>query len=591
MGKIIDILIPDLGADKDVDLIEVMVEVGDSVEEEDGLITLETEKASMDVPTTHSGIVKEILVKVGDKMNSGDLIARVEVEEEGASEAPAAPLTETKTETSTAKPQATEVSVSSDASEIKGEVLVIGAGPGGYSAAFRCADLGLKTVLVERHPTLGGVCLNVGCIPSKALLHVAKVIEEAEHIEHAGIKFPKPEIDLPSVAAYKSGVVKRLTDGLTAMAKMRNVTVVQGNAKFIDENNVIVEHTDVEGKQTKVSFDNCIIAAGSQSSKMSFIPHEDPRIWDSTNALEVKEVPKRLLVMGGGIIGLEMGTVYEKLGSKVDVVVRGPQVMTGTDKDIVKIYTKANEKRFNFMFKTQTQAIIPKKDGIYVEFKGENAPEPQMYDAVLVAMGRTPNGLKIGLENTGVEVDDHGFISVDKQMRTKVSNIFAIGDIIGGPMLAHKAVHEGHVAAEVIAGHKVFFEPKQIPGIAYTFPEIATAGLSEIEAKEQGINYEVATFPWSASGRAIASDVSHAGMTKLIFDKDTDQIIGGAIVGDNAGELLGEISLALEMDCDAEDIGLTIHAHPTLHESVGMAAEIFHGSITDLPNAKAVKKK
>jgi dihydrolipoamide dehydrogenase len=591
MGKIIDIHIPDLGADKDVDLIEVMVEVGDSVEEEDGLITLETEKASMDVPTTHGGIVKEILVKVGDKMNSGDLIARVEVEEEASSETPA-PVAEVKEETTTTtKPQATEVSVSSDASEIKGEVLVIGAGPGGYSAAFRCADLGLKTVLVERHPTLGGVCLNVGCIPSKALLHVAKVIEEAEHINHAGIKFAKPEIDLPGVAAYKSGVVKRLTDGLSAMAKMRNVTVVQGNAKFIDENNVIVEHTDVEGKQTKVSFDNCIIAAGSQSSKMSFIPHEDPRIWDSTNALEVKEVPKRLLVMGGGIIGLEMGTVYEKLGSKVDVVVRGPQVMTGTDKDIVKIYTKANEKRFNFMFKTQTQAIIPKADGIYVEFKGENAPEPQMYDAVLVAMGRTPNGLKIGLENTGVEVDEHGFISVDKQMRTKVSNIFAIGDIIGGPMLAHKAVHEGHVAAEVIAGHKVFFEPKQIPGIAYTFPEIATAGLSEIQAKEQGINYEVATFPWTASGRAIASDVSHAGMTKLIFDKDTHQVIGGAIVGDNAGELLGEISLALEMDCDAEDIGLTIHAHPTLHESVGMAAEIFHGSITDLPNAKAVKKK
>jgi dihydrolipoamide dehydrogenase len=324
---------------------------------------------------------------------------------------------------------------------------------------------------------------------------------------------------------------------------------------------------------------------------MSFIPHEDPRIWDSTNALEVKEVPKKMLIMGGGIIGLEMGTVYQKLGSEVDVVIRGPQVMTGTDKDIVKVYTKANEKRFNFMFKTQTQAIIPKEDGIYVEFKGDNAPEPQTYDAVLVAMGRTPNGLKIGLENTGVEVDEKGFISVDNQMRTKVPHIFAIGDIIGGPMLAHKAVHEGHVAAEVIAGHKVFFEPKQIPGIAYTFPEIATAGLSEIEAKEQGINYEVSTFPWAASGRALAADVAGAGMTKLIFDKDTHQLIGGAIVGDNAGELLGEISLALEMDCDAEDIGLTIHAHPTLHESVGMCAEIFHGSITDLPNPKAVKKK
>lgn len=590
MSTLVDIVIPDLGDDKDVDLIDIMVNVGDEIEVEDGLVTLETEKASMDVPSTHAGIVKEILVEVGAKVNSGDLIAKVEVQD-AASEAPK----ETVAAPAAAAPKATastaKVEVSGNAKEIKGQVLVIGAGPGGYSAAFRCADLGLDTVLVERHPTLGGVCLNVGCIPSKALLHVAKVIEEAEHIEHAGVKFGKPEVDIKGVAAYKSGVVKKLTDGLKAMAKMRKVTVVQGNAQFVDEHTVIVNHTDNEGEQTKVTFDSCIIAAGSQSSKMSFIPHEDPRIWDSTNALEVKEVPKRLLVMGGGIIGLEMGTVYQKLGSQVDVVVRGPQVMTGTDKDIVKVYTKANEERFNFMFKTQTQAIIPKEEGIYVEFKGDNAPaEPQMYDAVLVAMGRTPNGLKIGLENTGVEVDDYGFISVDKQMRTKVPHIYAIGDIIGGPMLAHKAVHEGHVAAEVIAGHKVFFEPKQIPGIAYTFPEIATAGMSEIEAKEAGINYEVSSFPWSASGRALAADVAGAGMTKLIFDKDTHQLIGGAIVGDNAGELLGEISLALEMDCDAEDIGLTIHAHPTLHESVGMAAEIFDGTITDLPNAKAVKK-
>lgn len=587
MSNIIDIFIPDLGADKDVDLIEVMVSVGEEVEVEDGLVTLETEKASMDVPSTHAGIVKEILVEVGAKVNSGDLIARVELQNavtETPKETVAAPATAAPTASSE------KVTVNANAKEIKGQAVVIGAGPGGYSAAFRCADLGLETVLIERHPTLGGVCLNVGCIPSKALLHVAKVIEEAEHIEHAGIKFPAPEIDLPGVAAYKSGVVKKLTDGLAGMAKMRKVTVVQGVAKFADANTIIVDSAD--GEQSKVTFDNCIIAAGSQSSKMSFIPHEDPRIWDSTNALEVKEVPKRLLIMGGGIIGLEMGTVYEKLGSKVDVVVRGPQVMTGTDKDIVKIYTKANEKRFNFMFKTQTQAIIPKEDGIYVEFKGENAPaEPQMYDAVLVAMGRTPNGLNIGLENTGVEVDKYGFINVDKQMKTNVPNIYAIGDIVGGPMLAHKAVHEGHVAAEVIAGHKVFFDPKQIPGIAYTFPEIATAGLSEIEAKEAGINYEVSSFPWAASGRALAADVAGAGMTKLIFDKDTHQVIGGAIVGDNAGELLGEISLALEMDCDAEDIGLTIHAHPTLHESVGMCAEIFHGSITDLPNPKAVKKK
>ena len=587
MSTIVDILIPDLGADKDVDLIDVMVEVGDKVEEEDGLITLETEKASMDVPSTHTGIVKEILVKVGDKVNSSDLIVKLEIEDEASQ----TPVVEKKVEeTQEVKKEVTPTTVNSDAKEIKRQVLVIGAGPGGYSAAFRCADLGLDTVLVERHDTLGGVCLNVGCIPSKALLHVAKVIEEAEHISHAGITFNKPTIDLPGVAAYKAGVVKKLTDGLTAMAKMRKVTVIQGTAKFIDDHSVIVNHTKDDG-QTKVTFDNCIIAAGSQSSKMGFIPHEDPRIWDSTNALEVKEVPKRLLVMGGGIIGLEMGTVYQKLGSQVDVVIRGNQVMTGTDKDIVKIYTKSNEKRFNFMFKTQTQAIIPKTDGIYVEFKGENVPaEPQMYDAVLVAMGRTPNGLKLGLENAGVNVTEKGMITTDNQLRTNVPHIFAIGDIIAGPMLAHKAVQEGHVAAEVIAGHKVFFEPKQIPGIAYTFPEIATAGMSEIEAKEAGINYEVANFPWSASGRALAADVSSDGMTKLIFDKDTHQLIGGALVGDNAGELLGEISLALEMDCDAEDIALTIHAHPTLHESVGMAAEIFDGTITDLPNKKAKKK-
>ncbi len=588
MSTIKDIFIPDLGGDTDVDLIDIMVAVGDVVEEEDGLITLETEKASMDVPTTDGGTITEILVNVGDKVNSGDLIARIELAGEATETSTPAPAQEAPAaQTATSTPAPT---VNADAGEVKGQVLVIGAGPGGYSAAFRCADLGLDVVLVERHDTLGGVCLNVGCIPSKALLHVAKVIEEAEHINHAGVTFAKPEVDIAGVAAYKSGVVKKLTDGLSAMAKMRKVTVIQGTAEFLDKNSVIVNHTKDDG-QTTVKFDNCIIAAGSQSSKMGFIPHEDPRIWDSTNALEMKEVPKRLLVMGGGIIGLEMGTVYEKLGSKVDVVIRGNQVMTGTDKDIVKIYTKSNEKRFNFMFKTQTQAIIPKADGIYVEFKGDNAPEPQTYDAVLVAMGRTPNGLNLGLDKAGVNVNEKGMIATDNQLRTNVPNIFAIGDIIAGPMLAHKAVHEGHVAAEVIAGHKVTFEPKQIPGIAYTFPEIATTGLSEIEAKEQGINYEVATFPWSASGRALAADVSKDGMTKLIFDKDTHQLIGGALVGDNAGELLGEISLALEMDCDAEDIALTIHAHPTLHESVGMAAEIFDGVITDLPNAKAVKRK
>lgn len=474
--------------------------------------------------------------------------------------------------------------------EIKTQVLVIGAGPGGYSAAFRCADLGLETVLVERYPTLGGVCLNVGCIPSKALLHIAKVVEEAKHIEKAGISFSNPTIDIEKIASYKNGVVKKLTDGLGAMSKMRKVNTIQGVASFLDENTVEVVLTS--GEKTKVTFDNCIIAAGSQSSQMSFIPHEDPRIWDSTDALEVKEIPKKLLILGGGIIGLEMGTVYSTLGSQVDVAIRGEQLMTGTDSDLIKLYTKANKDRFNIMYKTQTQSIIPKTEGIYVEFKGENAPKGGvLYDAVLVALGRSANGNKLGLENTSVEVDDKGLIKVDSQLRTKVKHIFAIGDIIGQPMLAHKAVHEGHVAAEVIAGHKVFFEPKQIPSIAYTFPEIAWAGMTEIEAKESGVNYEVSTFNWSASGRALASDVSSTGMTKLIFNKDTNQLLGGAIVGENAGELLGEISLALEMDCDAEDIALTIHAHPTLHESIGMAAEIYDGTITDLPNAKAVKRK
>ena len=474
--------------------------------------------------------------------------------------------------------------------EIKTQVLVIGAGPGGYSAAFRCADLGLDTVIVERYPTLGGVCLNVGCIPSKALLHVAKVMEEAKHIEKAGISFSNPTIDIEKIAGYKNGVVKKLTDGLGAMSKMRKVEHIQGYATFLDENSVEVVLSS--GEKTKVTFDSCIIAAGSQSTKMSFIPHEDPRIWDSTDALEVKEIPKKLLILGGGIIGLEMGTVYSTLGSQVDVAIRGEQLMTGTDADLIKLYTKANKDRFNIMSKTQTQSIIPKQDGIYVEFKGENAPKGGvLYDAVLVALGRSANGNKLGLENTSVEVDESGLIKVDNQLRTKARNIFAIGDIIGQPMLAHKAVHEGHVAAEVIAGHKVFFEPKQIPSIAYTFPEIAWAGMTEIEAKKSGVNYEVSTFPWSASGRALASDVSSTGMTKLIFNKETNQLLGGAIIGENAGELLGEISLALEMDCDAEDIALTIHAHPTLHESIGMAAEIFEGTITDLPNAKAVKRK
>ncbi|MGB5866870.1 MAG: dihydrolipoyl dehydrogenase [Arcobacteraceae bacterium] len=469
--------------------------------------------------------------------------------------------------------------------EIKSQVLVIGAGPGGYSAAFRAADLGLDVVLVEKHSTLGGVCLNVGCIPSKALLHVAKVMEEAEHIAPHGVSFGAPTIDIPKIAGYKSGVVKKLTDGLSAMAKMRKVKVVQGTAKFLDKNSVIVSGEE----ETKITFDNAIIAAGSRPIELPFIPHEDPRIWDSTDALDLDNIPKKLLVMGGGIIGLEMGTVYEKLGSKIDVVEMLDQLVPAADKDVIKAYTKANQKRFNIMLQTKVAAVEAKEDGIHVTMESAAGSVTEVYDAVLVAIGRAPNGKLLDADKAGVAVDDRGFINVDNQLRTNVENIFAIGDVVGQPMLAHKAVHEAHCAAEVIAGQKHFFEPKVIPSIAYTFPEVAWVGLTEKEAKEQGINYEVSTFPWSASGRALASDVSD-GFTKLIFDKDSHILIGGALVGDNAGELLGEITLALEMDCDAEDIALTIHAHPTLHESVGLAAEIYEGAITDLPNAKAKKK-
>ena len=471
--------------------------------------------------------------------------------------------------------------------EIKTQVVVLGAGPAGYSAAFRCADLGLETVLVERYSTLGGVCLNVGCIPSKALLHVAKVIEEAKHASKNGVYFAEPRIDLDEVRAGKEAVVAKLTSGLAGMAKQRKVTVVEGLAAFTDPNTLVAR--DRDGNPTTVKFDNAIIAAGSRPIQLPFIPHEDPRIWDSTDALKLKEVPKKLLIMGGGIIGLEMGTVYDALGSEVEVVEMFDQGIPAADKDVVGIYTKQVEKKFKLMLETKVTAVEAKDDGIYVSMEGKACNDTKRYDAVLVAIGRTPNGKLIDAGKAGVEVDERGFIHVDKQMRTNVPHIFAIGDIVGQPMLAHKGVHEGHVAAEVIAGKKHYFDPKVIPSIAYTEPEVAWVGKTEKECKQEGLNYEVAKFPWAASGRAIASECAE-GMTKLIFDKDTHRVLGGAIVGSNGGELLGEIGLAIEMGCDAEDIALTIHAHPTLHESVGLAAEVFEGSITDLPNAKAKKK-
>jgi dihydrolipoamide dehydrogenase len=472
--------------------------------------------------------------------------------------------------------------------EIKAQVVVLGSGPAGYSAAFRAADLGLETVLIEKYSTLGGVCLNVGCIPSKALLHVSKVIEEAKALSEHGVLFGEPSTDIDKIRIWKNKVVSQLTGGLKGMSKMRKVTVINGFGKFTGANNIEVRG---ENEITQVNFDNAIIAAGSRPVKLPFIPHDDPRVWDSTDALELRNVPKRLLILGGGIIGLEMGTVYKSLGSKVDVVEFADQLVPAADIDIVQVYTKKVQDKFNIMLSTKVTAVEAKEDALYVTFEGESVPaEAQPYDAVLVAVGRVPNGLSVDAEKAGIEVTERGFIEVDKQMRTNVAHIHAIGDIVGQPMLAHKGVHEGHVAAEVIAGKKHYFDPKTIPSIAYTEPEMAWVGMTEKEAKEQGINYEKSVFPWAASGRAIASDCSD-GMTKLIFDKDTHRIIGGAIVGTNAGELLGEIGLAIEMGCDAEDIALTIHAHPTLHESVGLAAEIYEGSITDLPNAKAVKRK
>ena len=472
--------------------------------------------------------------------------------------------------------------------EIKAQVVVLGAGPAGYSAAFRCADLGLDTVLIERYSNLGGVCLNVGCIPSKALLHVAKVIEEAKALSEHGIVFGEPQTDIDKIRLWKEKVITQLTGGLGGMAKMRKVNVVNGFGKFTSPSTIEVEGDD--GK-TVVTFDNAIVAAGSRPIKLPFIPHEDPRIWDSTDALELREVPGKMLIMGGGIIGLEMGTVYHSLGSQVDVVEMFDQVIPAADKDVVKVYTKRIQDKFNLMLETKVMAVEAKEDGIYVSMEGKKAPaEPERYDAVLVAIGRVPNGKLLDAEKAGIEVDERGFINVDKQLKTNIPHIFAIGDIVGQPMLAHKGVHEGHVAAEVIAGKKHYFDPKVIPSIAYTEPEVAWVGKTEKEAKAEGINYEVSTFPWAASGRAIASDCAD-GLTKLIFDKDSHRVIGGAIVGTNGGELLGEIGLAIEMGCDAEDLALTIHAHPTLHESVGLAAEVFEGTITDLPNAKAKKKK
>ena len=595
----IEVKVPDIGDFTDIPVIEVLVKPGDTVKAEDSLVTLESDKATMDVPAPAAGVVKDLRVKVGDKVSQGTLILTLEAAAAAApakpATPPAGPAAPKPTAAAPVAPQASAPGAAtySGAVDIECEMLVLGAGPGGYSAAFRSADLGMKTVLVERYATLGGVCLNVGCIPSKALLHIAAVMDEVAALGEHGVAFGAPKVDLAKLLAWKNKVVGKLTGGLSGMAKARKVEVVRGYGTFLDPHHVVVELTEGTGQartsaKKVVRFQKAIIAAGSQSVRLPFVP-DDPRIVDSTGALELKSVPKRLLVVGGGIIGLEMGTVYSSLGSRLDVVEMLDGLMQGADRDLVKVWEKVNKPRFDrVMLKTKTVAVEAKKDAIYVGFEGEQAPTgPQPYDMVLLAVGRSPNGKKIGADKAGVIVTDRGFIPADNQLRTNVPHIYAIGDVIGQPMLAHKAVHEAHVAAEAAAGHKAYFDARVIPSVAYTDPEVAWVGMTEDEAKAKGIKLQKGLFPWAASGRAIANGRDE-GFTKLLFDDATHRIVGGGIVGTHAGDLISEIALAIEMGADAIDIGKTIHPHPTLSESVGLAAEAFEGVCTDLP---PVRKK
>jgi len=573
-----DLLLPDIGDFENVEVIELLVGAGDSVKAEDSLLILESDKATMDIPSPYSGTIKKMTVAVGDKISEGSLLGLIEVEAVAA-EAPAAAPTAAQADPKATAASAAQPAAPAGSADIETEVVVLGAGPGGYTAAFRAADLGKKVVLVERYDSLGGVCLNVGCIPSKALLHTAQIINEAEHMQANGVTFGKPKIDLDGINGFKSKVVGKLTGGLSGLAKQRKVTVVHGVGQFMDANNIVVEK---DGKSTQIRFDNCIIAAGSQATEIPPFPNDDERLMDSTDALELKDVPKKLLIVGGGIIGLEMATVYHALGSEITVVEFMDSLIPGCDKDLVRGLTKVISKRYkSILLKTKVSEIKAQKNGLKVSFEGAKAPEPTLYDKVLVAVGRRPNGNKISADKAGVNVDEAGFIAVDKQMRTNVPNIFAIGDIVGNPMLAHKATHEGKVAAEVIAGMKSYFEPLTIPSVAYTDPEVAWMGLSETEAKEQGVEYVKGAFPWAASGRALGVDRDE-GVTKVLFEKDSMRILGAGIVGPNAGELIAEAVLALEMGADAEDISLTIHPHPTLSETFNFAAEMAEGTITDL---------
>lgn len=586
----IDLQVPDIGDFAEVEIIEILVAVGDTIKAEQSLITVESDKASMEIPAQQGGVVKAVLVKIGDKIAQGKVIVQLEAAADAPAPVPAKPAPASAAAAPAPAPSAAPAATAATApqpaqfsgqADAQYDVLVLGAGPGGYSAAFRAADLGLSVVLVERYATLGGVCLNVGCIPSKALLHTVAVAEEAQSLAAHGISFGAPSINLDALRGYKDSVVGKLTGGLAGMAKARKVTVVTGVGQFADPHHLSVQ---LEGGKTQtIQFKSAIIAAGSQSVKLPFLP-DDPRIVDSTGALQLASIPQKMLLVGGGIIGLEMGTVYSALGSRLDVVEMLSGLMQGADRDLVKVWQKMNERRFDhIMLDTKTVGAEARDDGIWVSFEGKNAPkEAQRYDLVLQAVGRSPNGKKLAAEKAGVAVTDRGFINVDKQMRTNVPHIFAIGDIVGQPMLAHKAVHEAHVAAEVIAGQKSYFDARVIPSVAYTDPEVAWVGLTEDEAKKEGIAVEKGLFPWAASGRAIANGRDE-GFTKLLFDAQTHRIVGGGIVGTHAGDLISEVALAIEMGADAVDIGKTVHPHPTLGESVGMAAEVAEGSCTDLP--------
>ena len=600
MAHMVEVKVPDIGEFKDVAVIELLVKPGEVIAVDTGLIMVESDKASMEIPSSHAGTVKELKIGLGDKVSEGSVILVIETAAAGAgtpSPQPSPASGRGSEAASAPAPVPAPVAVAVAGSytgkaDIECEVLVLGAGPGGYSAAFRSADLGMKTVLVERYVTLGGVCLNVGCIPSKALLHTAGVMDEVKLLAKHGIKFAAPEVDIDALRGFKDGVIKKLTGGLAGMTKARKVEVVTGVGSFLDAYHV--EVVGEGGAKKVVKFAKAIIAAGSQAVKLPFMP-EDDRVVDSTGALLLKGIPKRMLVIGGGIIGLEMATVYSTLGTRIDVVEMLDGLMQGADRDLVKVWEKFNAPRFdNVMLKTKTVGAKATKAGIEVSFEGEKAPSaPQVYDLVLVAVGRSPNGKKIAADKAGVAVTDRGFIDVDKQMRTNVPHIFAIGDIVGQPMLAHKAVHEAHVAAEVIAGEQkgdkelssAAFNARVIPSVAYTDPEVAWVGLTEDQAKAEGLKIKKGHFPWTASGRAIANGRDE-GFTKLLFDAETHRILGGGIVGTHAGDMIGEIALAIEMGADEIDIGKTIHPHPTLGESIGMAAEVAHGTCTDLPPAK-----